>query len=95
MKGHPGYQATRLDYASQTWERLRADVEADLEEARGAIESPRMDHDQTQVWRGYIDALKGLLARADEALAPAMEDDPGQPASSLLAEDDSPRLFED
>jgi hypothetical protein len=52
----------REDFETDTWKRLRAHIEGELAEVRERLESPLLDADMTQVVRGRIAALKGLLA---------------------------------
>lgn len=53
---------------SETWRTLAAEVEKQLAQAKGQLESPGLDHETTQFERGRIAAMKQILALATPRL---------------------------
>jgi hypothetical protein len=53
-----------IDPNDKTWAAVKAHIEARLDDAIGALKSPKMDYAETQRLRGRIEELDALLALA-------------------------------
>lgn len=51
-----------IDTLSDTWAEVAAFAEAQLDAARRRIEAPGLSHEETQLHRGRISALRDVLA---------------------------------
>lgn len=60
-----------IDKNSETWRLVSAKAEADLASLRESLEVPGTDHEQSQIIRGRIMALKDILQMGDVVTPPS------------------------